>query len=397
MRPDAFALRRPALRMCPQLAAFIWLWLTAFGGEAGSGEPPRMDAPFSEATIQLDFANGLLRRRLYSEAAEEYEVFLRKFPDDPRAPAAILWRAEALFQQDRFAEAARGFYEFITKHPTKERWHFARLRYGCSLFALGKFADAVAVLEPLAQENALEADVRQTAWLYLGYCRQRQRDYPRALEALAKAEEGDRAAEAAFARGEVLAEMGAHAEAAEVFGRFAAQNPHADRAVAALLRQGDELRLAGKFEEAAQALIALSEKIRENPQALAQAQYSLAWVRYSQKDYTAAVTLAQQAAAEPSLADDAHYLLGQIALVQSRFPEATAAFVQVKKGAFAEDASLKIAWAHILADDPAKALAAVADHRRRFPGAEGEIDLVEGKASMTVSYTHLTLPTIYSV
>ncbi|MCX7933741.1 MAG: tetratricopeptide repeat protein [Planctomycetota bacterium] len=381
MRPDRRACRLSLLRLW--LAACLGLGAAAlFAAESKSGDQPQADAPFSDASIQFDFANGLLRRRLYAEAAEEYEAFLRKFPDDPRAPQATLWRAEALFQQDRFAEAARGFYDFITKQPAAEKRHFARLRYGCALFALGKLADAVAVLEPLAKEEAAEADLRQTAWLYLGFCRQRQRDYAGALEALAKAETGSRGAEALFARGEVLAEMGAHAEAAEVFGRFAAQHPEADRAIAALLRQGDELRLAGKFEEAAQSLMALAEKTRENPQALAQAQYSLAWVRYSQKDYAAAATLAQQAAAQPSLVDDAQYLLGLVALAQNRWAEAIAAFSQVKRGAFAEDASLKIAWAHLLAEEPSKALAAAAEHRRRFPGAEGEIDLVEGKALM---------------
>ncbi len=381
MRPKRSSFRR----QLPLLLAFAGLGAVApalFAAEIKGGDQSQTSAPFSEASIQFDFANGLLRRGLYAEAAEEYEVFLRKFPDDPRAPQAILWRAEALFQQDRFAEAARVFYEFITKHPTAEKRNFARLRYGCALFALDKIADAIAMLQPLAQEKTADADIRQAAWLYLGFCRQRQHDYPAALEALAKAEDGSRAAEAIFARGEVLAEMGSHAEAAEVFGRFAAQYPEDDRALAALLRQGDELRLAGKFEEAAQSLMALAEKASANPRALAQAQYSLAWVRYSQKDYAAAATLAQQAAMQPPLKDDVQYLLGLVALAQNRLPEAIAAFSQVKQGTFAEDASLKIAWSYLIAEEPSKALTAAAEHRRRFPDAGGEIDLVEGKSLM---------------
>ena len=81
-----------------------------------------------------DFALGLLKRGLNSEAAVEFAKFLARYPNSEKYNPALLNRAEALFNARDFTNAARTYYDYLTRSRSTDR--APRLRYGICLYEL---------------------------------------------------------------------------------------------------------------------------------------------------------------------------------------------------------------------------------------------------------------------
>lgn len=358
-------------------------------GEAGGATPPatggqaEVPGPFADSTVKFDFASGLLRRGLYAEAETEYSGFLAKYPGDPRAGEALLWRGEARYRQDKYQDAARDLHDFITGSPGHAKTDFARLRYGCCLFELREYDKAVATLQPLSARKTEDPGVAQSACFYLGLSCHAQKQYPQALAAFAQIDAGPLAQDAIFARAETLAATGAHLEAAEQFGKFVAANPGHARLPEALHRQAEELRIAGKLDEAAARFKDLISRSENDPSRLLPAKYGLGWVRYSQGDDAAAMALARQIleSRHEGMADEANYLLGLSALRAKDYATADAALTKVAQGKYAADAAVKRAWALLSAGGTEGALQAAAECARKYPDAsKGELSYLSAKA-----------------
>lgn len=366
----------------------IWLGCIglAFCATATTGEPPAAEdptAPFSAATTQFDFARGLLARNLHAESVAEFTAFLTSYPEDPRVGLAHLWRGEANFAQGRFKNASIDFYTVLTRHrDLKDQLSFARLRYGCSLFELKLYPQAVSTLEPLTRREGVNASLLQTARYYLGLSYAAQDQAALALAELEKVKDGALAPNALYERAEVQASLGKHVEAADIFAAFRAKFSKHARADAAMIRRGEELRLAGRLDDAAESYLALLQN-PTHATITAQAQYGLAWVRYTQANYTATRDLAQKVlqGAGPVPTDNVRYLLGLARLRLEDYVGAQKAFAGVAGGQYASAAATKLAWAHLAAGNGTAALKAVEACLQAYPNApRAELDYVAGKA-----------------
>ncbi len=366
--------------------------MTVFAQERqpARAEDSGIPGPFAESSLQFDFAKGLLGRGLYPEAIDTYDKFLKTFPRDPRVPLAILWRGEAYFGLHEYAQAAKDFYAFLTRYPKHEKNITARVRYGCCLFELKQYERAIAALEPLAGRRVKNNGVRQNVYYYLGLSRYALKQYAGALTALEKIERGPLAADALFARAEVLASQNKHIDAADAFAAFVRKFPGHKRTAKVLLRQGEELRIAGKLKESATCFSSLEKRGKVSPQIMAQARLGLAWVRYSQGDFAAARALALKVATagKGAITDDASYLAGLASLRQGDPEAANAAFSKVKTGNYAEDALRKRAWALLAAGKTDKLLAVIREFAGKFPKApQQELNYVAGKGLMKMGET----------
>jgi TolA-binding protein len=338
---------------------------------------------FAESTQQFEFAGGLLSRGLHEDAIREYSAFLKAYPQDKRAPEALLWRGEGYFRIRDYAKSANDFYSYLTNYPGANRHPFGRLRYGCCLFEMKKYALAVSALEPM---NGLTEDehMRQTAAYYLGLCYYNLKQYRKALDTLEKITTGEMAPDAHFARAETVAATGDHVAAADLFTQFVKQWPDHAKTKPALLRQGEELRIAGKLKAAAESFLGLIERSgNETGDRPDQARYGLAWVRYAQGDFAAARSLAAKIGEtrEDDLGSDARYLLGLSALQTKDYAAAETAFRTVTTGSFVEKACQKYAWSLLASGHAENALRAVETCAAKYPdSSRGELEYIAGKA-----------------
>jgi TolA-binding protein len=351
---------------------------------AADAGPAGGTGPFAPATIQLDFANGLLRRNLFPEAVEEYSAFLERFPDDPRAPGARFRRGEAHFAQDAWREAAEDYYAYLTTTTDPDHRDVARLRYGICLYELGYHRNAVVSFGPLVEDPA-GGERHRAAAFYTGLAERARDNADAALGALALVTEGELAPRALFARAEVRAGRGEHAEAAALFGEFLGNFPEHELARGARLRRAEELRRAGRLDEAADAFAALLPEDSDGSadDDAARARYGLAWVRYGQERYGEARTLAEEvlAAADPDIRSGAAYLAGLAAYRHEDFADAARRLAEVADGPYADAARRQRGWALLAAGEADEALAAAEALRREQPAdAAAETDYLAGRA-----------------
>ncbi len=356
---------------------------------AGTAPAAAVPGPFADSTVQLDFAGGLYARELYAEAVQEYGKFIAAYPQDPRLPEAVFRRGEAAFAAGDHQTAAHDFHEYLTKLIAADpgaagRAELARLRYGCALFELKAFDRAVSALAPLAESKGEPTAAFLPANYYLGRALQGVGQPERALVALERVNGGELAPLALFARGEALAELGRHAEAARLFAEFGQKHPTHDLAAGAGLRRGEALRRAGDPAGAAAAFGELLAKPTTAPETRDRAEYGLAWVRYTQEDYAAAGAAAEALAKkvqEPQLQNGSWYLLGLCRLQKPDAAGALEALAKVGDGEFAGAAQRQRAWALLQQNQPDRALAVAAECRARGKGeADPELDYLCGQA-----------------
>lgn len=116
------------------------------------------------ATRQYDFANGLYVRgeAFCGQAAEQYRIFLRDYPDDERCDEALYRLGECTRNDGKLHEALKTFREHARRFPTSDNADRTALRTGQVLDELGKHAEAIAVFGRIAESGAA-AEFKQAA------------------------------------------------------------------------------------------------------------------------------------------------------------------------------------------------------------------------------------------
>jgi tol-pal system protein YbgF len=99
-----------------------------------------------------DLAYGYVLRKDYALAGDSFQDFLRKFPDDRRAPDAQFWLGESLFQRQRYDAAASAFLDLSTKHASHSKAPDALLRLAQSLAAMKQKEMACATLAEVGRK-----------------------------------------------------------------------------------------------------------------------------------------------------------------------------------------------------------------------------------------------------
>lgn len=102
--------------------------------------------PTNSPKDEYDLAYGYFLHKDYTQAAQTFGVFLRKYPSDRLTPEAQYWLGESLFQSQQYHDAAEAFLTVSTKYETTARAPDALLRLGQSLAALGEKEAACASL-----------------------------------------------------------------------------------------------------------------------------------------------------------------------------------------------------------------------------------------------------------
>jgi|GEM_PF-2786674 len=334
------------LALAAVLTGFL-VWPAQAAETLGGASEGSALEPFSDASVQFDFARGLFARKLYEEAAAEYAVFLKKHPDDPRTPEALARLGEAYFEIGDFARAEKTFELFLRRYPGHEAAPAARLRMGCARIERQEFDQAIEALRPLTGTDAPEA-VRHAAWYYLGRSLQDSGKLAEAREALQKAlsAESELEALALYALGEVELALGAHQQAAGRLQAFLQKHPDHRLADPATLRLAEALRAQGKIDEAARSYRTVVDRHPDSREAR-KAQAGLGWIALAREDYEQAEKTARSAldGAPADIAPALRRLLGVALLRQKKYEAAEAQLAQITNGPEAPAALRDRTWA----------------------------------------------------
>ena len=89
--------------------------------------------PAGSASMQYNFAFGLLKQADYPAAEAALKSFIRQHPDDGLAGSAQYWLGETYYQRERFADAASAFAEGYKRYPKGGKAADNLLKLGMSL------------------------------------------------------------------------------------------------------------------------------------------------------------------------------------------------------------------------------------------------------------------------
>jgi len=106
----------------------------ASAGIGTSLRPPSAGVlPAGSASMQYNFAFGLLKQADYSAAEEALRSFIRQHPDDGLAGSAQYWLGETYYARGNYAEAASAFAEGYKRYPKGVKAADDLLKLGMSL------------------------------------------------------------------------------------------------------------------------------------------------------------------------------------------------------------------------------------------------------------------------
>lgn len=210
-------------------------------------------AVLQAADERLTFAEGLFRRGLSEQAAEEYEAFLK-------APGAA---SDSLLNDARFNLAtcyeqlgrdadARELYKQVSQASDAERAAAAKLRLAISFLEHNQAATALPLLDTLSVNQA-SAEIREAAQYRLATCYEAV-NRPKDAEALYKyiaSKPGKYAAHARLARATLLSKANRHEEAEALYREIIAAETDAARKHEVALAAFSGSYRAGRYVEAA--------------------------------------------------------------------------------------------------------------------------------------------------
>ena len=113
----------PVLR-CLVFALLCMPFLAAQEGEPHPGQS------------QFDFANGLFHRGFFEDAAEQYQAYLKDYPDAPEKGTAQYRLAESSYAGQHYEEALQAFDAVLAASPDANLAQAARLSRGEVLYFL---------------------------------------------------------------------------------------------------------------------------------------------------------------------------------------------------------------------------------------------------------------------
>ncbi|QOV88336.1 tetratricopeptide repeat protein [Humisphaera borealis] len=302
------------------------------------------------------------------EAAATFKQMLDAAPAI-RQPDAHYSLGAVLYRLGKYEDASKEFSAVLSKSPEGPYAKAAKLQLGLSQLAGGKTADAKKTLSAVAKEDAPNAPAARYG---LAQCDIADKKFDVALATLTELAAVQpppaNLAQIALDRGICLAELGKHQEAADVFGKLAAdaKSPRlaeaqyrqafslhklsqfepshavcmkliaAGDAVPAEFRgaiadlDAENLFLLARYDDAAKAYTALDAASKDDD-ARTRYAFRLGQCAYSTGDYVKAVTLLTPLAEKPEVKGDetlgrAVFLLGDALLQQAKFAEAADAF-----------------------------------------------------------------------
>lgn len=206
-----------------------------------------------KATDDFNLGLGFYRAKRWDQAEETLGLFLREFPDHPRANVARLYLARSLSVLEKYEEARVEFGRFIKDSPESKELADARYRLGeCSYF----LKDYPAAVSQLKEYLAKHTEHTLTDWarLLLGDSYVSVKQYEQAVEVLSplpkNLSDPSIIADARFSLGKALEGLKRFPEAIEQY-RMVVSQKDATPAPRALNRIASIQYASGQYADAA--------------------------------------------------------------------------------------------------------------------------------------------------
>ena len=193
---------------------------------------------------------------LYPKAAETFATVAAKFPNSKEVAQAAFYRGESLYALGKKDEAAKLYAEVVEKHPKDVLLPEALYALGVTQEELGQSAAAGASYDAYLKQfangpHAAEVTLRRGETLFA----QKQFEAAEKWFAAAAARDGFKDADVAtFRQAAALYELRKYPEASALYASIPQKFPQSKQAQAAQLAAGKCDYLAGKFDQAREAL-----------------------------------------------------------------------------------------------------------------------------------------------
>ncbi len=382
----------------------------------------------------FSFAQGLLRDGNAALAAEQFRLFLERYPESPMAPDAAYYRGEALFAEGRLTDAGIVYRDLQTSWPKSRFADEAGFRQGEIFFRQNQFTRAFETFSAVLREYPMSAIAHEAAY-WAGEAALRSQDPSLAMRYYTIAYEnypdGRVRDFALYSIGYVLESQSAWDEAIATYtsllkhyptsaltpfartriGSCLVQNQRADSALVWLsqLNDGPDQDNAAErlylMSEARAHLRQLTEAERGYKDFLAayphharsrQVQYRLGWCLVEQQKYSESLvvfdTLSRGA---DELAQAARYRTGMVQRMTGRFDAAQRTFLALigdfPSGPYSDNAHFELGMTAFGQRDLAGAERRFEDVIARYPESEilpdawlmlGETRLASGRAAL---------------
>lgn len=125
------------------------------GAQQQAAAPATADSaalPEGPPSEQYKHAFGLLRQGRYDDAAESFQQFLERHPDDQLASNARYWLGETYYVRADYVSAAETFLEAYSQGAKAPKAADSLLKLGMSLAQLDKIAEACAAFEKVKRD-----------------------------------------------------------------------------------------------------------------------------------------------------------------------------------------------------------------------------------------------------
>ena len=212
---------------------------------------------------------GFQNQKLFEDAIDEWQTFLRKFPSDARAGKAQHYLGTCCLQEKRYPEAITAFNEVVRKYPKFDLLDQSTLNLGISWYGQ-------------AQKSSKESDFASAEKVFAGVLTRfpSSKYLPRALyyrgECLFQLKQTEQAAaaynefirrfpndelhaDALYGLGTALEDSNKKADAADAFAAFVSSYPKHPLTTEVRMRQTDILFEASQFKRASSVFEAVSK------------------------------------------------------------------------------------------------------------------------------------------
>jgi len=274
--------------LCSRGCLWTVTLLVALSGAWGQAPPPGR-AKVDAATKKLMAATGFLQRGMFKPALQEYEEFLKAYPNHPAATDARYGQAVCYYRLGQYDQAAKTL-EVVLKDPKFQQRDEALIVLGHCGLSTRAYKKALAAFDellrkhPTSQHAGLAALNRAEA-LYL--LNRNAESLKACQDYLKKHPNSPLRARALYYQGLAQEALGQHDQAAKVLRRLLADAPNSPYRFDAMLLLGQCLEGQNKLKEAAAQYRELISKAP--PERQAEAIFSLGVVLYRNGQSAAAI------------------------------------------------------------------------------------------------------------
>lgn len=325
-------------------------------------------SPQAALIIYGDAAN-FQNNGAFELAADEWDKFLKRFPDDPLAPKAQHYLGVCNLQLKRFQKAADAFDVVIKKHPTLDAIQDAYLNLGWCQYSLagqkieGMYAKAAATFSEMA-EKFPKGKYADQALFFLGESEYNQDKRKQAAvayhELVTKHPQSSLRCDALYALGVTYEELERYADASQTYDLFLKDYAENELVTEVRMRKAETVLQADDFAAAEKLFgeVAAVEGFASADHAVFRRAYCLSKLGKSAEagamyariptDHKESVYVAEASMS----AGRCYYRAGQLADAEKWLTNAVAA-----GGKFAPEAAHWLCRIHLKQNEPQKAVA----------------------------------------